>query len=107
MYNPIGSRFSSLSESSLNANSTDTVTNSLDISNNKNILLEVSRVSGAHTLHIVTLQCSTNDSKWVDTSIFVTGEGTQQGSIIAQFVRAKVTTAEGSDSMIDIAIQAK
>jgi hypothetical protein len=109
-YNPIGRNFNELLATNLDASTTDTETEGLDISQCSLVAMSVAAVSGTHSNHIVTLQCAMVDvdAKYVDTSTTITGEGVQDNvQITAKYVRGKVTTAEGGASVIDITIQAK
>lgn len=108
-YSPVGnSLFTDLSETGLNADSTATVSSSLDIGGAKTVFFSVAANTGTHASHIVTLQCSADGSSWSDTSSTLTGVGAVDNiSIAARHVRLKVTTAEGASSTIDIVIQAK
>ncbi len=64
--------------------------------------------TGGNTTHIVTLQCSLDDTNWNNTAATVTGVGLQDNTqVSARYVRLKVTTAEGSASTVDVIIQAK
>lgn len=100
--------FSELVETGLDANSTSTVTDSLDIKENKKVALSVNGDTGTHNTHIVSLQCSVDDTVWTTMSDSITGESVKNNvEVITRYVRAKVTTAEGGVSTVDICIQAK
>ena len=107
-YTPIsGKHFSELTQTGLDANTT-TLSNSLDVSDNKSIAYSISSNTGTHSTHIITLQCSLDDSEWFDTNSSITGLGVENNIfIITQFVRLKVTTNEGDTSTVDIIIQGK
>lgn len=108
-YNPIGrGEVQELGQTGLDANAT-TLSNSLDIGNASLIIFQVLGATGAHTTHILTLQCSVDESNWNDISgATVTGAGVKgEITVASQFVRLKVTTNEGGASTVDIIIQAK
>jgi hypothetical protein len=77
----------------------------LDVS--QYVILDVTAASGAHAVHVVTLQLSSNAADWIDTAVAVTGTGFSEGTVNAQFARFKVTTLEGAASTVNITIQAK
>ena len=103
------STFEELAETEIDANSTSTVTASLDISESRLCIFQVLGNTGAHTSHVLTLQCSLDDSVWnVIAGATVTGAGVKgEIEVASQFIRLKVTTAEGGASTVDIIIQAK
>jgi len=95
----------------LDANDTNAVTAGLDIKNNSLIGWSVLEKTGSHGNHVLTLQRSTDNVNWDDTSSTVTA-GTaytvkQASDVVVRYVRVKVTTAEGSASTVDIVINAK
>ena len=102
------SNFHELKQTGLDANAT-TTTNSLDISGATLVIFQVLGISGSHATHVLTLQHSVDDSNWNDVSgATVTGEGVKSDvTVVAHFVRLKVTTLEGGVSTVDIIIQAK
>ena len=103
-----GEHFSELKVSGLDTNNLNATTISLDISDNEAVAFSVVNASGAHTTHVITLQCSLDDSEWFDISTTITGLGVKNNiTIITKFVRLKVTTAEGGTSTVDIIIQGK
>lgn len=107
-YNPTsGEHFSELAEAGIDANAT-TTTASLDVKDDLNIAWSVVAATGDHANHIVTLQCSLDNSAWNDTGSTLTGVGVVDNvSITARYVRLKVTTNEGTASTINIIIQGK
>ena len=107
-YTPTSSEhFSELKQTGLDANATTTST-TLDVQDNANVAFSIVGASGTHATHVVTLQCSLDDSAWQDTSSTVTGVGVVDNvSITTRYVRLKVTTDEGGTSTIDIIIQGK
>lgn len=102
--------FSCLEETNLDSNNIDTVTNSLDIRGNQYISFDIkaSGDSQSNSNHIITLQCSLDGSTWYNTNTTITGTGLVSNiQMTCQYVRLKITTIEGSDSTIDININAK
>ncbi len=85
------------------------VTASLDIGGAKLVMFQALAATGTHATHIITLQCSPDDSNFYDVSgATLTGVGAKDGiEVGAQFVRLKVTTVEGGVSTVDVIIQAK
>lgn len=91
--------------SSVDANSESLVTDSILIGDLGLVGIFVSAISGSHANHIVTLQISPGGSKWFDTDHIVTGiDSNHQAICIGDKVRAKIVTAEGSPSVIEIDI---
>lgn len=109
-YTPKGSISSvaELAQTGLNANAT-TLSNSLDIGNAALVIFQVLANSGSHSTHVLTLQCSVDDTNWNDVSgATLTGVGVNgEITVASQYVRLKVTTNEGGASTVDIIIQAK
>ena len=101
------SDYSEKSASGVDTNVNNTVTDSLYINGNRSIGVYVDDGSGAHTSHIVTIQVSANETDWHDTALTVTGLGFKEGETTAQYIRAKVTTAEGGASTSDIHLTSK
>lgn len=100
-------KFSEHTESGIDAD-TNSVSSSLEITENDWICYNVLDGSGTHSTHVVTLQCSANNIDWYDTASTITGLGIVDNvQIGARYVRLKVTTVEGATSTIDILIQAK
>lgn len=96
-----------LTKTDIDAN-TNYTTESLDITDGTYVGLYVSSKSGSSSTHVVTLQISPDGVKWFDTDHTIKGTGNVHDVIcIAQYVRAKVTTREGSASTIDIDIISK
>ena len=103
-----GEHFSELKETGLNTNNNGAVTASLDIHDNASIAFEIQAASGTHGTHVIMLQCSLDDSSWLNTSTTITGVGVKNNiAITTQYVRLKVTTVEGGASTVDIIIQGK
>ncbi len=99
--------FAELTQTGLDSNASST-TSSLDISDNEWVAFEAIANTGTHGTHVLTLQCSMDDSNWTDTASTLTGTGVvDKVQIIAKFVRLKVTTVESATSTIDVTIQAK
>ena len=107
-YAPTSSEhFSEIKQTGLDANATTTST-SLNVQDNANVVFSIVGASGTHATHVVTLQCSLDDSAWQDMSSTVTGVGVVDNvPVTTKFVRLKVTTNEGGTSTIDIIIQGK
>ena len=107
-YTPTSSEhFSELKQTGLDANATTTST-SLDVQDNENVAFSIVAATGTHATHVVTLQCSLDDSAWQDTTTTQAGVGVKDNvPITTKFVRLKVTTDEGGTSTIDIIIQGK
>lgn len=102
-----GEHFSELKETGVDANATST-TASLHVEDNKKVAFHVVAATGTHATHIITLQCSLDNSNWFDTASTITGLGVVNNvDIITHFVRLKVTTNEGGASTVDIIIQGK
>lgn len=103
---------SDYSEKEIEAFDTDdngAVTDSLYINGNKTVGIYVSANTGSHATHVITTQVSSNGSDWYDTSPAqdVTGIGYIEFDTIAQNVRCKVKTVEGSTSTCNITIASK
>lgn len=108
-YNPIGEPgLDELAATGVNANASS-VTSSFATHGHRNIIFHVVANTGAHTTHVLTLQCSLDDSEWFDIAgATITGVGVKGGiTINSEYVRLKVTTLEGGTSTVDIIIQAK
>jgi len=97
---------SSLESEALDSNSNST-TDSLYINGNTSIGMYVYANSGTNTTHVITIQISMNGSDWQDSSYTVTGAGFVEGTTSAQYIRGKVTTAQGALSTCDIHIASK
>lgn len=98
----------------VDANNTDSVTVGIDTDNFKRFALHIVGKTGAHVNHIIELQSSANNSHWFaarnedGTTIRVTGEGHKlHFTSSSRYLRAKVKTAEGEASTVDIYIQGK
>ena len=91
----------------VDTNVVDKVTPSLYINGNRSIGVHVYSDTGAHANHIITIQISANDTDWEDTVLTVTGTGFKEGETTAQYIRAKVTTAESAASTSDIYLTSK
>lgn len=93
----------------LDTNVQDAVTGKLDTRRTSLVILHIKGTTGAHTTHVVQLQCSVDGATWFDMAgETVTGEGIKMASnVAAQFLRAKVTTPEGATSTSEVTLQAK
>lgn len=96
----------------LDANSTSSVTDALDISINKHgeISFFVFANTGTHLLHVISLQYSPDGTNWETSgSNTITGTGHKIVTDLlgCKFVRLKVTTAEGVASTVDVVLQCR
>jgi len=95
----------------LDANNTDSVTDSLDIKENLSVAWSVLEQTGSHSSHVLTLQRSTDNVNWDNTILTITAGTTYViktvESVEVRYIRVKVTTAEGGASTVDVIIQAK
>jgi len=94
----------------LDANDTNSVTESFDIKDNFNVAWSVLEKTGSHSTHVLTLQRSTDNVNWDNTSSTIIAGTTYTvkfGSALVRYARIKVTTAEGAVSTVDIVINAK
>lgn len=109
MYSPISNvMFNEHIETGLDADSTSTVSASLNVAENSYVAWTVVANTGTHGTHVITLQCSLDDTNWASTASTLTGLGTVDNiQITAKYVRLKVTTRESAASTVDIIIQAK
>ena len=108
-YNPVGGDdITELAVTGVDANAS-TTTASLEIDGKKDLVFQVLANTGTHGTHVITLQCSLDDSNWTDISgATLTGVGVKGGvTANSQFVRLKVTTVESATSTVDIIVQAK
>jgi len=105
----MGTKFSEHIETGLDANSVGDVSTSLEIKENSVVTMQVIASSGGNTTHIIDLQCSANNSNWHNvTSGSVNQIGIVDGLTVgARYIRARVSTAEGSASIVDVYLQAK
>lgn len=101
------SDYSERTATAVNTNVLDTVTQSLYINGNRGIGLHIYADSGTHASHVVTVQVSANDTDWTDTTLSIMGVGSVEGETTAQYIRAKVTTAEGANSTVNIYLTSK
>lgn len=102
------SNFTDQITTALDANSILSVTNSLDIRDDFYVSMQVIANSGGNTTHVVTLQCSLDSSTWKNTASSITGVGLVDNvQVTARYIRAKITTQEGSPSTIDVLLNAK
>lgn len=101
-------KFTDQTTTGIDANDTDSVTVGLDIKSNDFVSFQIIANTGGNTTHILTLQCSLNNSTWQNTSSTITGVGLLDNiQVSARFIRVKVTTAEGGASTVDVLINAK
>jgi hypothetical protein len=97
----------SQSDAGLDANSTSSTGTALTLAGAKRVALQVDGATGTHATHIVKIQVSADGVTYHDSSATVTGEGFAELDTALAYARAKVTTAEGAASTIDIVLQAK
>lgn len=96
-------------EVGVNAN-VGSISEVLDMRDNKICAFFVKGDSGSHTNHVTTLQCSpiAGAVDFINTSSSLTGLGVKDNiEVTARFVRLKITTPEGSASTINWDLQAK
>jgi hypothetical protein len=92
----------------VDANVLNTVTASIALDDARNVALYTVAASGTHATHVTTLQISPNGTDWFDTAHTVPGLGFFHDTVcVGTEVRAKITTAEGAVSTIDIYIVGK
>ena len=95
---------------SLNANSLNSVTPRLDIKEKTGLAWSVLEKTGSHSTHVLTIQRSTDNINWDNTSSKITAGTPYQiktATVNVRYVRVKVTTAEGSASTVEVVINAK
>ena len=105
-------KFTDQTSTAVDANDTSSVTAGLDIKENSYVSWSIKHKTGSRTTYVFTLQCSTDNTNWENTSstinaaagAFKLNDNTQ---ITARYVRVKCTTAEGSSSTVDVVINAK
>ena len=92
-----------LEETSKNANSTATVSASIPMSTiTGGVIVNIDASTGTNLAHIVTLQTSADDAVWVSTTNTIEGvKSATFTGLTANYVRLKVTTAEGAVSTVD------
>ena len=107
-YNPrSGEPFSEVADTAVDANAASTTT-VLHIEDNNKIAYHVVAASGTHATHVITLQCSLDNSNWFDSASTITGLGVVNNvDITSHYVRLKVTTLEGGVSTVNTIVQAK
>ena len=106
-WGPLGRNFVESIDTAMDADA-NSVTTSLDIMGCAVIFAEVTADTGAHTTHVVAIQCSADGVVWNDSSTTIAQLGFVNNiAIISRFVRARVSTKEGEASTINITIQAK
>jgi len=101
-------KFSQHIEIGLDANSLGAVSASLEIKENTITSMQIIANTGGNTTHQIDLQCSTNNVNWHDVGSGVIGIGIEDGLTVgARYIRARVSTAEGAASTVDVYLQAK
>ena len=93
----------------LDGNSTSTVTEALDVSQDDYITFDVVGTAGTYVTTVFTPQCSLDGTNWYSmTAAKITGEGRADNiQSTPKWFRVKCTTAEGGASTVTICIQAK
>ena len=87
----------------VDANSTSSVTTAIDMDGYFFVGMYVAGATGTHATHIVTLQSSPDGTTWFDTTHAITGVGSDtEINCYTNYIRAKVTTAEGGASTVNI-----
>ena len=105
----MATKFSEHIELGFDANNSGAVSSSLDIKEDSLVTMQVIANTGTNTTYIIDLQCSTNNSNWHN----VAGGSINQTGIVdgltvgARYIRARVSTAEGGASTVDVYLQAK
>lgn len=95
-------------DAALDANSTSSVGGKVYTGGASSVTLQVVAVSGTHGTHVIKLQGSVDGTTFVDTSTTLTGAGSAiLTSPAYPYHRAKVTTAEGATSTVDVYVFAK
>jgi len=91
----------------VNAN-TLTSTSTLEVRSCEALIMYVIDRSGSHNNHIIKLEASPNNIDWMPYEIEINGVGCGKSMDIdfLKYVRASVTTKEGSTSEVEIFIQA-
>ena len=104
----MGTRFTQLFQEGLDANNTATVSNSSDIAENTHVSVFILAAGGAHDIHIMTLQCSPDDTNWSNTVNVINQDGFVDNiQVTGRYVRLKVSQAEGDTSLVNVYIQGK
>ena len=85
-------------ESSFDTNVTGSVTSSFYIGAYNNVGFELTGDTGTHSGHVAVVQYSIDNSTWWDSSLSLIGSGATEGTITFNYIRAKVTVAEGGTS---------
>jgi len=102
-YKPFLDEDNEIEESAKDANDTATVSASFAVpSSVSTVLARIIPVSGNHSTHVITLQTSADDIVWANSAHTITGTGSfRADDITANYVRLKVTTAQGAASVVD------
>ena len=96
-----------INESQMDANASVTG-NALFIGTKDSITLVVVAVSGTHDTHQIEVEYSADLNTWTLCGSWQTGIGIKTGiTCSGPFMRAKVKTLEGSDSVVDVYLEAK
>ncbi len=104
----MGTKFTEHIETGLDANSVGAVSASLEIKENTVTSMQVIANTGGNTTHQIDLQCSTNNVNWHNVGSGVIGVGIEDALTVgARYIRARVSTAEGGASTVDVYLQAK
>lgn len=94
-----------LLNSGLDADDTATITNEQSMGSGTLVGLYVKTATGVSSTYRITLQISPDGTNWFDTTHTITGQGQLHDiTCLASSVRAKVSTAAGSATTIDVFI---
>ena len=104
---PTGGATMLQADAGLNANDTATVGTALELLGARRVGLQVDGATGTHATHVVTIQVSADGTTYHNSSATVTGEGVVELDTAFPYAKAKVTTAEGGTSTININLNAK
>ena len=72
------------------------------------ITVYISGFTGSHENHEIQLFCKPhNDAPWSPVELIILGEGNNTITIVTKFIKLKVITLEGRDSIVTAYIKAK
>lgn len=84
-----------------------TTTTFLDIQGTRDVAMNIIGTIGSHTTHVIKVQTSADNANWANTGIQITGTGVAEGAVNTKYIRAKVTTLEGSGAQVTIVFNVK
>ena len=99
--------YSELELEGLDADSLGAVTAPLYINGNKAVGMYMHSSSGSHDNHVITAEISSDGDNYFPTENSVTGIDYVEFETTSQWVRAKVTTTEGVESVCNIKLTSK